>query len=198
MDVGISLGWNCESAGKGVELGIRGVKANGYQTCPFDECITNYRGIILCLKEDFKYFCDPSYLAIIPAKFSTGGIVKSEPLIYNMRYGFIFNHESPEHAELYRIQNWPGGKNHYIRNDFELFIDRYQRRINNFRNYVKNNSVHFILGKFDKDIDELSEIIKGAYPTIQYRIFVYTPSVPIKLFEEHHELMEEKSSHIIE
>jgi len=198
MDVGISLGWNCESAGKGVELGIRGVKANGYQTCPFDECITNYRGIIQCIKEDFKYFCDPSYLAIIPAKFSTGGIVKSEPLIYNMRYGFIFNHESPEHAELYRIQNWPGGKNHYIRNDFELFIDRYQRRINNFRNYVKNNSVHFILGKFDKDIDELSEIIKGAYPTIQYRIFVYTPSVPIKLFEEHHELMKEISSHIIE
>ena len=198
MDVGISLGWNCESAGKGVELGIRGVKANGYQTCPFDECITNYKGIILCLKEDFKYFCDPMYLAIIPAKFSTGGIVKSEPLIYNIRYGFIFNHESPEHAELYRTQKWSGGKHHYIRNDFELFIDRYQRRINNFRNYVKNNSVHFILGKFDKDIDELSVAIKEAYPTTQYNILLYTPSVPIKLFEEHHELMEEKSSHIIE
>jgi hypothetical protein len=198
MDVGISLGWNCESAGKGVELGIRGVKANGYQTCPFDECITNYKGIILCLKEDFKYFCDPMYLAIIPAKFSTGGIVKSEPLIYNVRYGFIFNHESPEHAELYRTQNWSGGKDHYICNDFELFIDRYQRRINNFRNYVKNNSVRFILGKFDKDIDELSVAIKEAYPTTQYNILLYTPSVPIKLFEEHHELMEEKSSHIIE
>jgi len=77
-------------------------------------------------------------------------------------------------------------------------MDRYQRRINNFRNYVKNNSVRFILGKFDNDIDELSVAIKEAYPTTQYNILLYTPSVPIKLFEEHHELMEEKSSHIIE
>ena len=198
MDVGISLGWNCESAGKGVGLGMRGVKANGYQTCPFDECITNYRGIIQCIKEDFKYFCDPSYLEIIPAKISTGGIVKSEPLIYNVRYGFIFNHESPEHANLYRSQNWPGGKNHYIDNNFKLFIERYDRRINSFRNYVKNNSVRFILGKFDSDITELQQTIKEAYPTTKFDLYLYTPSVSIELFQKHHELMEEKSSHIIE
>ena len=54
----ISLGWNCESAVKGVSMGIRNKKANGYTTCPFDECITNYNGVIECLKDDFKYFVE--------------------------------------------------------------------------------------------------------------------------------------------
>ena len=35
------------------------------------------------------------------APFKTGGIVKKEKLIYNSRYRFIFNHESPGHANLY-------------------------------------------------------------------------------------------------
>jgi len=60
--VGISLGWNCEGASRSVDMGIRGIRANGYTTCPFDEMLTNYEGLILCLKEDFKYFCDPTYL----------------------------------------------------------------------------------------------------------------------------------------
>jgi hypothetical protein len=51
---GISLGWNCSTASHGVEIGLRGVKARGYKTCPFDEMLSNLKGIILCLSEDFK------------------------------------------------------------------------------------------------------------------------------------------------
>jgi hypothetical protein len=189
MEESISLGWNCESASMGVALCIRNKKENGYNTCPFDECITNYNGIRLCIEEDFKHFCDIDYLKLIPAKFSTGEIIKDEILIYNTRYNFIFNHESPDHANLYITQNWVGGKNHYIDNNFSLFIERYTRRINNFRYYCNNYKITFIMGKFNNDYSELNEIIKKKYPTLAFNILSYIPSVQLTVFEEHHLLM---------
>jgi hypothetical protein len=186
----ISIGWNCESAIKGVQLGIRKIKQNGYKTCPFDECITNYEGIVLCLKENFKHFCDPDYLKIIPAQFSTGGIVKNEKLLYNTRYNFIFNHESPDHANLYLTQNWKFGKEHYIQDNYKLFIKRYNTRIENFRNYLNNtNNITFLLTQFDNNLDELNNIIKTNYPNLQFNIKLFKPSVSLKLFEDHHKLM---------
>jgi hypothetical protein len=184
----ISLGWNCESAMKGVSMGIRGIKVEGYNTCPFDECITNYEGVILCLKEDFKYFCDPSFLKIIPAPYSTGGIVKGEKLLYNTRYKFIFNHESPGHANLYIRQRWNGGINHYIDNNYALFIERYNRRINNFREYIKTKNITFIIGNFNPDTAELSNTIKIQYPELKFNILHYTPNCSKQIFDEHYEL----------
>ena len=72
--VGISLGWNCNSAMLGIRMGIRGEKSNGYKTCPFDACITNYDGMVLCIRENFKYFCDSQYLHIIEAHVDSGGL----------------------------------------------------------------------------------------------------------------------------
>jgi len=144
---------------------------------------------VLCINEDFKYFYDINYLKLIPAKFSTDGIIKDELLIYNTKYNFIFNHESPDHANLYINQNWIGGKNHYIDNNFFLFIERYKRRINNFREYINNYKITFIIGKFDDDFSKLNEIIKIKYPNLNFSILSYIPSVPINLFEEHNLLM---------
>lgn len=62
---GISLGWNCHSAVVGASIGLRKTKQNGYKTCPFDEMITNYKGIIECIKDDFEFFCDIKYLELI-------------------------------------------------------------------------------------------------------------------------------------
>ena len=64
MSEGISLGWNCHSAINGVALGFRNIKSNGYKTCPFDEMISNYKGI----NDDFEYFCDIKYLELIITK----------------------------------------------------------------------------------------------------------------------------------
>jgi hypothetical protein len=185
----ISLGWNCESAVKGVSMGIRNKKANGYTTCPFDECITNYNGVIECLKDDFKYFCDPKYLTIIQAPFSTGGIIKGEYLLYNSRYKFIFNHESPGHANFYLTQNWSGGITHYINNNFEKFIERYERRINNFRKYVSTNPITFIISKFNSDVSLLRETLHITYPSLVFNILHLTPSEPEELVNQHNELM---------
>jgi hypothetical protein len=155
----ISLGWNCSTTMKGVELGIRDSRKNGYLTCPFDLANTNYLGILFCLKEDFMYFCDPNYIILkefpITDKYYPG-----EKLIYNTRYNFIFNHESPGHANLYISENWEHGINHFIENNFQRFIERYSRRISNFRKYITSQKEVVFMITYPNSIEELQTILK--------------------------------------
>ena len=165
--IGISLGFTCDSAVWGIEKGIREKKINGYKTGPFDEMLSNYPGLIECLKDDFKYFCDPDYLTTIE---TTDGI-----FIYNTRYKFAFNHESPDHDDLYLKQNWAEGKNHFINNNFAHFITRYNTRIKSFRDYLSdpNNYISFILQRYNTyqgDLDELRNVLKYYYPHLKYYI----------------------------
>ena len=110
--IGISLGWNCHSSVWGVENNIRARKENGYQTCPFDIMVTNYVGICECINDDFKHLCDEKYLEMIK-------VSDAESTIYNNKYNFVFNHESPGHANLYLTENWEHGTDHYIINNYE-------------------------------------------------------------------------------
>ena len=79
--VGISLGNVCYSAEWAVHNKYRKRKEEGYNTCPFDLMVSNYKGIVKCIKEDFKYFCDTNYLSL------------QNNLIFNKYYKFGFNHE---------------------------------------------------------------------------------------------------------
>lgn len=167
--IGISLGCTCDSAIFGVENKLRGIKATGYKTCPFDEMLSNYPGLIECLKDDFKYFCDPYYLSLIET--SDG------QFIFNKKYKFAFNHESPGHDNLYIKQEWPEGINHFVNNNFTNFIKRYTKRIQAFRDYLltPNNFINFILQRYNtyqSDLNELREALKINYPYLQYQIHV--------------------------
>lgn len=62
--IGISLGWNCHSSMAGVADGIRLKKEDGYKTCPFDTMISNFDGVVECIKDDFAYFTDEMYLQL--------------------------------------------------------------------------------------------------------------------------------------
>jgi len=167
----VSLGWGCHSATTGVAMGIRSTKANGYKTCPFDEMASNYNGVIECIKDDFQYFCDTKYLELITipkdAKHLSG-----ETIVYNSKYKFIFNHESPGHANLYITQNWAKGINHYIINNYEEFINRYNRRIQNFKNLLASGKdIIFILTRYNTqmcDISELNTTIINKYPNLNF------------------------------
>lgn len=154
MATGISVGWNCLPASRGIDVGLRERRCNGYRTCPFDMCVSTYEGMLRCLSEDFCYLTDPAHLSVITAPFSVGGIKADEPLICNTRYAFIFNHESPGHAQLYLHQRWPGGPNHFVANSFAEFRSRYDRRIENFRSYVRaESSTVYLLTSHPDDID---------------------------------------------
>ena len=82
--VGISLGWNCYSAIYGVNNNIRTKKTDGYNTCPFDEMVSNYNGIVKCIEDDFQYFYDENYLSLKE--------LPNEYQINNSKYNFWFNH----------------------------------------------------------------------------------------------------------
>lgn len=194
-NIGISLGWNCHSAMYGVHVGIRGEKKFGYKTCPFDEMITNYPGLIQCLKDDFKHLYDVNYLKIlkIPSNsqwLNTNG--DGDELIYNTKYKFIFNHESPGHANLHVSQNWEHGKNHYCIDNFKYFIMRYETRVQNFTEYVNNNNnvVTFILTRYNTkpdDVTELNNLIRIKYPNLKYNFVLLDYNKNI--LYDHHLLM---------
>lgn len=175
MSEGISLGWNCHSAVTGVSLGLRNTKQHGYKTCPFDEMITNYKGIVDCIMDDFKYLCDIKYLELIKIPkeskwLNTNG--DGDIMIYNKKYNFIFNHEAPGHANLYLSQNWPKGINHYVMNDYEEFINRYKKRIQNIKDLLNSQkAITFILTRPNtnvSDISELNNVIKNKYPLLNF------------------------------
>jgi hypothetical protein len=172
----ISLGWRCRSAGHAVDIGIRTRKEDGYKTCPFDMMVSNYEGLVQCIRDDFKYFCDTQYLELRTTKEDTWW--KGESFIYHKYYKFIFNHESPGHANLHNIECWKEGINHYILNDYNNFCIRYINRINNFRSYIKNaihtgNKLIFVLERYKSTSDnttELYDAIHHTYPNLQFEI----------------------------
>lgn len=164
--IGISLGWNCNSAIHGVNNGIRTRKEAGYKTCPFDTMISNFDGIVECIKDDFAYFTDEKYLSINATN-------PADPCIMNIKYRFGFNHESPGHADLYKKEKWPEGIAHFICDQYKNFKTRYQNRINNFRNYLSdpNNHITFIITTWDKteeDMKPLKHALAIRYPHLSY------------------------------
>ncbi len=108
-EVGISLDCNCIAAQWAVQNNLRERRENGYKTCVFDLMLSNYEGIIQCILQDFDGFCDPSNLEF--KKYSSYTIEK-EIWIYNKKYKFLFNHESPFHGNLHNIEYWPS-PSHY-------------------------------------------------------------------------------------
>ena len=175
MEKIISLGWRCETAVYANKVGLRESKADGYLTYPFDLMVSNYIGLCECIKDDFKYFCDPNYLILKKCpkmKILLGDNQNDDELwIYNSYYNFTFNHESPDHGNLYNTENWPTGKNYFVDNNFEKFIERYNRRIENFRYYIQNcTKINFIISRYNAVPHELYNIIKEIYPNLSFEI----------------------------
>ena len=165
----ISLGWRCESAVRRTQ--IYNLKRPDYNTCVFDLMISNLNGVIKCFENDFQHFCNPTFLV-----YNGKGYIK------NIFYKFLFNHETPGHADLHLKENWPGNdKFYFTQNNFKMFIDRYNRRVLNLKNYIKENDhIVFILQMVNINQNQplllkLKKILKTKYPT---KIFSFD------LFEE--------------
>lgn len=193
MPIGISLGWNCYSAVQGVERGLRLRKEQGYKTCPFDEMVTNYDGIVKCIENKLDDLADPAFLQVVrlppDAKHNP-----NDDLIHHSKYKFFFNHESPGHGQLYVSQRWPGGKEHYIRNNYEQFRLRYEARIDNFKSYVNSGEhVQFIITRFDDPMTGLHNAIHASWPDLSYSIVRLdledTQSTPRGAFYTQHDIM---------
>jgi hypothetical protein len=174
----ISLGWDCGPAIYGVEHGLRKRKEEGYKTCPFDKMITNYKGIIQCLKDDFQYFTDPKYLKVMTIKHKYDHLIcpLDTTIIVNTKYKFILNHESSGYGDLWKCEHWEKGQFHFEMDNFYEFIKRYEKRINNFREYLKGDYfITFILTRDNNTKEnsvELDNVIKEKYPNLKYEILL--------------------------
>jgi hypothetical protein len=187
--IGISLGWNCYSAMRGRDLGIRGVKNNGYKTCPFDECITNYAGIVQCIRDDFVDFFSDQFLCLRKNDRCDKYCI-NDTLIHNTKYKFVFNHESPGHGNLWATQMWSGGINHFVDNNFENFKKRYKARIENFRRYLRSGShITFLITHVPHDFNELREALAHQYPTLRYEILRFDYQVDQEQYDDHFAIM---------
>ena len=185
-NIGISLGSRCSSTIWAVEHNFRKRRSSGYNTCPFDLCVTNYKGIVECIRDDFRYLTDISYIKIAdPSEFPNIVVHHTrhgEHLIYNTKYNFCFNHESPYYQDLYKKEEWINGPNHFVNNDCSLFIERYMKRIHSFREYMadKENHINFIF-LFDSGENpnneclELRNVLKERYPELSYSIVIIIP-----------------------
>jgi hypothetical protein len=196
MSIGISIGWNCNSASQGIILGLRDKKENGYMTCPFDMAITNYKGIVECIDDDFKYLTDPLYLELIKPKFNCGGINVDDYLIYHKKYKFIFNHESPKHANLANDEKWKNGENHFVENNFKEFKIRYEKRINNFYNYINSGKkIIFLQTRYESISDNnelLINVLRKKFSNLDFSIdnmIIDYSNEKIEEYNNHHILM---------
>jgi hypothetical protein len=191
--IGISLGWNCYSATKAVEMGIRSRKANGYMTCPFDEALTNYHGIVECIKDDFNHFFDLE-LFEVP---NTSPYCSGDTLIRNTKYNFVFNHESPGHANLWQTEGWPGGREHFISNSYKNFKERYEKRIQNFKSYLlSGKEITFILTRPTPiDTAELDNVLKDKYPSLSYSIVYLDLQKDVEHYVDHLRIMGFSDTH---
>jgi hypothetical protein len=158
--------------------------------------ITNYEGIINCFEDDFRYLCDSEYLELIKIPneskwLNTNG--DGDIVIYNKKYNFIFNHESPGHANLYITQNWLKGINHYIEDNYKEFINRYNKRIQNIKELLNsNNNITFILSKpHNNDTSKLENIIKDKYPQLNFQIIII--NCEENIYKDHLLLMNKKN-----
>jgi hypothetical protein len=146
----VSLGYNCWSASCGVFAGLRGRKRDGnYRTCPFDLLLGPYEGVARCLEEGIDRMYDPALLRLVRAPGGrdprTGNLRScvnpntedGSLALVNVRYGFVFSHESPDSLHMPENENWAGGVLHFVDDGYRRFVERYRARCDNLRAYVR-------------------------------------------------------------
>lgn len=154
----ISLGWNCNPAIiRANKYNFK--KANGYLSCPFDLGVTPFNGLCECILGNF----DKEKFFNLRVEYDS---INKQDCILN-DYNMWFNHESEKMDNNEKIEWYPGK---WSENNFYLFKERYERRIENFNNYINKNNILFIIENPYDDITKIIDIIKIKYPQLNFKI----------------------------
>lgn len=154
----ISLGWNCNPACiRANKYNFK--KGNGYLSCPFDLGVTPFNGLCDCILDNF----DRTKFFNLRIEYDP---INKQDCILN-EYDMWFNHESEKLNNNEKIEWYPGK---WSENNFQLFKERYDRRIENFTNYISKNNILFIIENPIDDISKIIDIIKNKYPQLNFKI----------------------------
>ena len=147
----ISLGWTCLPRTVTTRWGLKPRKSQGEKSCPFDLAVHSYDTVCQLLDNNFEDYLNSRFLEI--EKLKDGNLI-----VINKKYKCRFNHEKGQH---------------WIDNDFSKLKDTYQKRINNFYDYIKSYPILFILEKSDNVLpEELVEIIVRKFPKLKFKLLV--------------------------
>jgi hypothetical protein len=168
-DTVISIGVDCLPRAFATKFKYKKTKEEGELSCPFDLAWHDYETVCRLIDNDFFDYLNTTRLYINVNGFIT-----------HRDYGIVFNHESDDANKLLK----------FARNDYELFCERYTRRIQNFHNLLNNATSHvvFILN-YKEYPSELVNIIKKKYPPLEFTIL--TLNLPF-----HHEKYTDQPTNI--
>ena len=170
----ISLGSNCLPRVITTICGLKSRRAEGEKSCPFDLCFSiNFDGILDLLDSEFENF----YEYVRLKKVENDGMKTELNSIYGTKL-------------IYPIWHNPKAKIVFIHdNDASVksFVDRYDRRISNFYEYIKdkNKRLFFVIHTFkpleDGQINRLNSIIRRYRSNGFYNIIINQSLQEMKL-----------------
>lgn len=141
----ISLGRNCFTRTVLSRWGVKGKKADGEISFPFDCCSCSTEAVRQMIKNDFKNFFNFDDL-------------KDRKIFKNTLYNVEFNHDT----DIYP--------------DKEALIERYKRRIDNFRNLWNkpDDKILFVLATIPdiNNFEMLVQNLKGMLPKESYLAWI--------------------------
>ncbi len=158
-------------------------KEQGEKTCPFDLAFCwNFDGILDVLDKEFMNFFtnleyDYFYNENVRNDLSAYFTAKLEAKFWkNEHFGFIFNHETGF--------------------SFDDFKSRYEKRINNFYEYIKDNDteLYFLISSFNPISDE--QIVKLNNIISHYRSIESFKNIIINQ-SENNLIINQENTHII-
>jgi hypothetical protein len=162
----ISLGYNCDPR-TDLKNQYETSRSNGYLTHPFDLCISPPSAVEDLLEHNFETFFKG--LRVCTWGNALGNRSNAGPggTAITNDAGIIFNHEGGAHSHLFAE-----GRNDdefYIRNNFYKFRQRYEKRIENFKNTLRNyNKIYFLHKKSSEypkllNLNSITNIINKHY-----------------------------------
>lgn len=146
----ISLGVDCLPRAMSTKFNFKRTKKQNELTYPFDLAWHDYETTCRLIQNDFDEYTNPLKL-----------YVNSNGHIAHRDYTIVFNHESDSAEKLLE----------FARDDFFKFRERYDRRVNDFKNVMSTTTEHVVfLLHYKKYPVELVDTIKERYPQLQFTI----------------------------
>ncbi|MDD2781550.1 DUF1796 family putative cysteine peptidase [Sulfuricurvum sp.] len=145
----VSLGNNCIPRTIPTRKGFKKTKNEGELTLPFDLSVTPYMAVCELIETDFRDFLNVDYLA-----------VNEHNKIVHTKYHIVFNHESDPN-EIAR----------YVADNFALLKEKYEKRVVNFYQYLKDSDILFICtyARVVYPI-ELCSILRRKFPELNFKL----------------------------
>lgn len=161
----VSLGATCLPRILPTRLGFKPTAEQGELHLPFDLAGHRYEGVCDIIESGFEDYCNPDYLVMDKDEFDL-------PIVRHTKYDMWFAHEI--HGEKQQF---------FIENNYAMLMALYKRRINNFYQYIEDGDILFFTHHREYP-RRLNQVIKKAFPDLNYKIVALTTFPPGKFTVE--------------